>query len=731
MEQTYFKFSMFRTIFAMLVCTAFLVGCGGGSSSSTDSDDSADRAVEEPENPDEPQDELPDTDPDPDTDEPSEPITAPQLNFIETPYGQVGEGRIIDNAIIFHGVAEPNSIVNLSLNGEHMGSTIANIEGGWMLDFRQVNLPPGAYNAELSCTSREGVEAQSESSFQFVYDPTPPGVPQIPSLISDSGVQSNDGITNVGDIVLQGVAPANVQIRIYLNGQFMASTETDEQGSWQHTFDEPLSDGSYQVEVSAVDYGLESALTDALSVQVDQVVPVVTGTSPANGAASVSVAESLQLSFSEPVYQGIGNVTLRYSDHSLARQIPVSSSEISGWGSSSLQINLNQDLDYSMSYYVQLNAGAVRDIAGNRNGAAMAPDFWAFSAEPAPPQNGAVLASSQRFYLDTTPNGAAVQNSVTNQPVLIRISDPAIIDSVQPGAPDIRVLDDDGVTELAYEVSRWDQSNNVAELWVLVPQVDGNSDQDFITLMYNDIEDGSVENGENPDAVWADYVGVYHFEEADQARDSSIYGNHGIEQGNVRSVSGFVGRAVSFTNNAAFAVPYSASLDMADRAFTVESWYQSNTCDTTILSSRLSLDMISRHDGQSGWVMSTAHFILDLFVILTRVDRAGFEVGDESGSTRTIGGSLPGVFIGDCVEHVVASYDPLLGTSLYINGTLRAQNNDRYNLEAGQVLTFGGHNSSYDLLLDEVRITRSVMNADKIQLNYQNQLDSSNFIYTR
>ncbi len=58
---------------------------------------------------------------------------------------------------------------------------------------------------------------------------------------------------------------------------------------------------------------------------------------------------------------------------------------------------------------------------------------------------------------DTTSAGADVPNDVTNFPLLIRLTDPAIIDAVQAGAPDIRFIDRDG-SSLKYQIERWDQA---------------------------------------------------------------------------------------------------------------------------------------------------------------------------------------------------------------------------------------------------------------------------------
>lgn len=335
------------------------------------------------------------------------------------------------------------------------------------------------------------------------------------------------------------------------------------------------------------------------------------------------------------------------------------------------------------------------------------------------------LQSSQRYYFDTTANGADVVGDVTQFPLLLRITDGEIIDAVQPGAPDIRFVDSDGTTRLPYEIERWDQNADEALVWVLVPQVDGNSDQDFITLLYDDAVDGSVANGQDPAALWNDYVGVWHFAEVGQARDSSPFANHGLDQAGVRRSSAFVGQAATFTDDAAYRVPYSDSLAADGGAFSVETWYSSNTCSTTLLS-RFDLSMLSRGDASTGfWEMRSAHYFASIIVIGTRVDRASFTVGAGGGESVLSGGALFGLFVGDCVEHVTASYDPILGASVYINGVLKATNSRRFTLQSAADLVMGGHGTNYRLTLDESRVARRRWDADRVRLTYENQRSNS------
>jgi hypothetical protein len=147
------------------------------------------------------------------------------------------------------------------------------------------------------------------------------------------------------------------------------------------------------------------------------------------------------------------------------------------------------------------------------------------------------MINSVKFRFNTTSNGANVPNDVTDFPVLIRITDPTIIDATQANANDIRFVDPiaDGGKVLPYQIERWDQTNDVAEVWVLVPTVNGNSDTDYIMMYYNDKTNGTVPGRQEPGKVFSlgagdSFAGVWHMSDGDAAviQDSTANKNNSI-----------------------------------------------------------------------------------------------------------------------------------------------------------------------------------------------------------
>ncbi len=120
---------------------------------------------------------------------------------------------------------------------------------------------------------------------------------------------------------------------------------------------------------------------------------------------------------------------------------------------------------------------------------------------------------TKKFIFNTTKTGANVLSNVTNFPLLVRITGGGITAAVQTNAPDIRFLDGDGKTWLNYQIERWSTSPDSAEVWVLVPQIDGNSDHDFITLYYQQASGVTVPDGQCGTCVFSTangYVADWH-----------------------------------------------------------------------------------------------------------------------------------------------------------------------------------------------------------------------------
>ena len=109
----------------------------------------------------------------------------------------------------------------------------------------------------------------------------------------------------------------------------------------------------------------------------------VTSKYPETGTQINTTSVKLQLNYNKKVYPGTGNIELYQADGTRLVSIPVSSSQVTGGGTSTITIDPKVTLKNNTSYYVLVPDGAFRDqdnisIAGytNANG-------WRFSVTPA------------------------------------------------------------------------------------------------------------------------------------------------------------------------------------------------------------------------------------------------------------------------------------------------------------------------------------------------------------
>ncbi len=97
----------------------------------------------------------------------------------------------------------------------------------------------------------------------------------------------------------------------------------------------------------------------------DTTNPTVLSFSPADNSTGVSAASSFVITFSEAVDVETGNITIyRSLDNSQLRIIDVTTGFVTGTGTNVITVTSN-NLSESVSYYVQIDASAFDDTAGN------------------------------------------------------------------------------------------------------------------------------------------------------------------------------------------------------------------------------------------------------------------------------------------------------------------------------------------------------------------------------
>lgn len=138
----------------------------------------------------------------------------------------------------------------------------------------------------------------------------------------------------------------------------------------------------------------------------DEIPPAIASLSPANGAVGVAANASLTATFNEAIAAGTGSVTLRAQSDGSAVQIFTIPGDVTISGSS-LTVQPSPALALSTGYYVEIDPGAVKDLADNAFPGISGSGTWAFTTiapdtvgpqvVSTTPTNGATNVSAETF----------------------------------------------------------------------------------------------------------------------------------------------------------------------------------------------------------------------------------------------------------------------------------------------------------------------------------------------
>lgn len=119
---------------------------------------------------------------------------------------------------------------------------------------------------------------------------------------------------------------------------------------------------------------------DDIAISVgDSLLPTATAFAPLDNATNVPVTTTPAVTFNEAVQKGTGNIVIkRSSDNSTLETIAVSSAQITVNGSL-VTITPSASLANSTGYYIEITAGAIKDLAGNDYAGVSGATAWNFT----------------------------------------------------------------------------------------------------------------------------------------------------------------------------------------------------------------------------------------------------------------------------------------------------------------------------------------------------------------
>jgi biopolymer transport protein ExbB len=178
-----------------------------------------------------------------------------------------------------------------------------------------------------------------------------------------------------------------------------------------------------------------------------------------------------------------------------------------------------------------------------------------------------------KFSIGAESAGAGFTTAVAQVPVLVRLHTGNFnFSEAKPDGSDLRFVSSDDKAPLRHHVERWDAANDLALIWVQVPQLaPGNAAQSF-WMYYGNKKAPAAEDAKG--TYDAGHVAVLHFAEADGvARDATGYGNNAAQGAVPRSAASLIGGGAVFGGSETLVIPAAPSIKFtAAGGFTFSAW---------------------------------------------------------------------------------------------------------------------------------------------------------------
>ncbi|MEG4494914.1 Ig-like domain-containing protein, partial [Microcoleus sp. D3_18_C4] len=147
---------------------------------------------------------------------------------------------------------------------------------------------------------------------------------------------------------------------------------------------------------------------------LETTAPTAASFSPADNATNIAVAANLVVTLSEAVQKGTGNIVIKkVSDNSVVETINVTSTNVTVTGST-VTINPVADLAQGTGYYVEIAAGAIKDLAGNNYAGTTGATAWNFTTADTTPPTVSLTSAAAATVTAAFPVTATFSESTTN-----------------------------------------------------------------------------------------------------------------------------------------------------------------------------------------------------------------------------------------------------------------------------------------------------------------------------
>ncbi len=308
------------------------------------------------------------------------------------------------------------------------------------------------------------------------------------------------------------------------------------------------------------------------------------------------------------------------------------------------------------------------------------------------------------LFILTTPGGAdlAEDASVDGFPLLVRL-DGGNFDFTQARAKGEDIRFSAAGKPLVYQIEDWDAAKAFAAIWVRIPHIKGNAQQE-IRLHWGKADAASESNG--PAVFSADngYASVIHMN--DSLRDELGTVNP-VDTGTT-AVAGMIGQGRHFTEGKGINCgDHIKTYPCGDAAFTSQAWFRADAVNSTIVCWGRYPVRLNGNTGDGNLVN----------IELTSPPGLRW-TSDGPGGVPAKSSPALGQW-----HQVAATYEN--GTSrIYVDGALDGSNYAKAAMSVTNdiYMDIGGHrNFNFAGDIDEVRVSRVARSADWMKLEYANQ----------
>ena len=116
----------------------------------------------------------------------------------------------------------------------------------------------------------------------------------------------------------------------------------------------------------------------------DGTAPTITTLTPSDNGTNIPISTNLTAVFNETIIKGTGNIVVkRIDDNSTVQTIDVTNAGVTITENTTVTIDIN-DLLFNTAYYVEIDAGAIKDLSNNNFAGITGNSTWNFTTIPLP-----------------------------------------------------------------------------------------------------------------------------------------------------------------------------------------------------------------------------------------------------------------------------------------------------------------------------------------------------------